>query len=190
MTRIDSQLAQASEDIDLVLVALPDVLRRLRDGMAGQPGAQRYDTPVVGGHTTVLDERGMSMPAVSDPTGEAAVRAVMGGDPSSITQRRIAQLVATIAHAADELVTHVRIAQRRGPTDRERRDTDAVNIEPGCRSCARTEVTPGVRRWERVYRRDRCRWCASWAGIHGDQDPPLEVLERHHAGQRIRIKAG
>ena len=36
--------------------------------------------------------------------------------------------------------------------------------------------------------KDRCRWCGEWRS-HSRQDPPLDVLQAHHEGRRIRVRA-
>lgn len=202
----DPHLARAAEDLDLVELALRDVLRRLRDQMAGQLGAQRYDAPQVHGHTTVVDEWGRSMPSVSDPTGEAAVRAASGGDGATNTQRHLARLIVQahrdaallleldpggdrrrligrIARTADRMVAIVRVVQRRGPTSTERSDTAAV-AEPGCKSCARL-VVDGQHWWQLIHRGDLCQWCLVHLGDDGAL-PSLGDVRLHHDGKPVR----
>lgn len=36
----------------------------------------------------------------------------------------------------------------------------------------------------RPYYKDRCRFCGAWKNEHG-QDPPLPLLQKHHAGRHI-----
>jgi hypothetical protein len=54
---------------------------------------------------------------------------------------------------------------------------------PGCRSCARTEGHNGPRFVE-VHYKDRCRWCYDFNRVY-KTDPPVELVEAHHAGKRI-----
>lgn len=133
--RIDEQFDQALEDALRARHALPDALRAMRDAMTGQPGAASYDNPVVGGHTSVLDDRGVPMPAVSDRTGEAATDPDPARDDHRATQRDVAAL----AVIADRLLGRMAKYQRRTATDKERRETEKAN-EPGCELCARQDV--------------------------------------------------
>ena len=74
----------------------------------------------------------------------------------------------------------------RQPTQKERMQA-ARDLEPGCVSCARTEVVRGVKRWEPRARGDLCRWCDDWKRKTGEV-PTVEIAEQHHRG-RVRVPA-
>lgn len=196
MTRLDTMLDVATEDIDRVRTVLDDVLHRLRDGMAGQPKAQSYDSPRVNGHTTVTDENGDSMPSVSDPTGDAAIEMALGKDVATAQHKRISKLIHTIAHAAYDLHTECSAVQRRGPTAKERAETDGDNetAKGACEVCQRSEVyAPAIvaasnakGNLPRFYR--LCRWHLDFALSYGRLPNDIEE-KRHHDGGRVRVRA-
>lgn len=129
--KITEQLDRANEDLLRIGNGLPELLRTIRDAMPGQPGAASYDTPVVHGHATVLDDEGIPMPAVSDPTGETAADLVDYGDPAHSDLRAIKRHVSAIASHADALVRIAASWQRRPPTRAEQRKTASANVA-GC----------------------------------------------------------
>jgi hypothetical protein len=192
----------------VALAAVEDgstVMDRIRQAQAG-PATQRYDTPRVGGHVTVLDEADWSMPAVSDPTGEAAVRRF---EPLGATgrvhahQAELDHLVGTLANAARRIEV---IVAGYGPP-RHSNEADRLALarqngrsEPGCESCARTEVARGVPRWVPIDSRLigatdvggrlehpqlLCVWCHDKVERWGRLPTPDEI-DAHHSGIRVR----
>ena len=73
----------------------PAVRRALDDALADGIHAQNLEGDRTTGHTTVLDDDGLSMPAVSDPTGETAC------NPD-----RARLLLAELDHLESRVVTH------------------------------------------------------------------------------------
>lgn len=132
--KVTDELERALEDGLRCSHALPCTLRAMRDAMAGQPGAQSYDNPVVGGHRTVLDDEGIPMPALSDPTGEAAVTAAQGQDQASIDHRDTLKDIHAVAVIFDRMTTRFARYQPRSATDKERRETERAN-DPTARGC-------------------------------------------------------
>lgn len=76
--------------------------------------------------------------------------------------------------------------QPRYATPKERAETSR-DLDPGCVSCARTQVVPGVKRWVPVSRADLCDWCYRWK-LRTGEAPSQEVVEQHHRG-RVRVSA-
>lgn len=137
--KLPDTLDLATEDLLRFSHELPRLLRAIRDAMPGQPGAASYDTPVVRGHTTVIDEQGTPMPSVSDPTGEAAVELAGGRHPAVADLHQLNRRIRAVAQHADALVRIANTWKARPPTDKERRDTDLDNDElrAGCEVHAR-----------------------------------------------------
>lgn len=139
--KVTDLLEQAQEDLlrldtwrphpDSALLGLNGLICAITDALPGQPGAASYDTPVVGGHTTVLDERGIPVPAVSDPTGETASELADHGHPAVSDLKSIKRHVAAIASHADALIRISVTWQSRPPTKAEQRETARQNL-PGC----------------------------------------------------------
>lgn len=114
---VTDQLELACEDLLRLTHVLPDVIRRIRDALPGQPGAASYDGAVSAG-------------SHADPTQDAALELVEGNtaDADLATVKR---RVAVIAREADALVHLAAAWQSRGPTRKEQRETAVAN-EPGC----------------------------------------------------------
>lgn len=169
------------------------VLLFLRDAMVGQPQATGYDSPVVGGHSTVLDERGVPMPAVSDPTGEAGVIRASGLDQAVNDHQAILRHVQALASHADALDRLASKWQKRAATEKEKRDTDRAN-DPGCELHLRhgtwrppkvlSSTVKGT--LERPYR--LCDWCMDVVGSLG-RVPSDDELRDNIAGKRLRRTA-
>lgn len=123
--RITDQLAHAREDIDRFEIELPNLLRRLRDAMPGQPGAASYEARVTHDH--------------SDATFEAAATLYEGKSPAANDRAELERRIGRIAHEADALIRLARSWQSRGPTDKERRETASANV-PGCELHAKVGV--------------------------------------------------
>lgn len=144
-----------------------------------------------------------------DPTADAALVRNTARTQHTDLRRAIAQLAARAdraAHAntdteekravrqvtnkADYTASMVARWLPRYATAKERQES-ARELDPGCVSCARTFVAPGIRRWEPTYRGDLCSWCDR--GPVGKRAtgtvPPLDLLERHHAGSKVRVRA-
>lgn len=187
----DSGLAAGT--LTQITAALPDVLARIHDATSGQPGAARTDTIRSSGHATVLDEHGIPMPAVSDPTGEAGIRP----DPAAAAHNRIEQLAKRLLTDAEALLFELGPWLARAPLAKELRETERANT-PGCESCARidgpalngvpwwnhprTTVTLNLVSGERTKVRV-CEWCE--AVFRADGRLPTEAeVEDHRDGKR------
>lgn len=187
--RLDDQFDQALEDALRARHALPEVLRSMRDAMAGQPGAHAYDNPVVGGHTTVTDDEGMPMPAVSDRTGEAAT-----DDDKARTDHRATQRdIAALAVIADRLIRRFAGYQHRAATEKERKATERAN-EPGCEVCLRSgthtppKVLSSTAKGNLARPHRLCGWHLDF--VLGTGRLPTDDEERaHQEGRRVRLKA-
>lgn len=174
MTLADD-LAAASDLLDRLEAAMRTIDRdgrnlegRIRDRMLGHPRAASYDG----------SRSGRDIP---DPTGNNAIRS----DTAAGDLRALRGIAASLRRQLDTAVTIAQAYEPRAATDKERREVDASN-DPGCDSCARTEVASGVARWEPRYNRTtRCRWCYEWEKATGEQ-PTLDQLRRHHAGLMVR----
>lgn len=179
------------EDFARVVTELPSTIETMQAAMAGQPGAQSFEQSRTTGHTTVTDERGNPMPAVSDPTGEAAVLRVMGKDKAAVDEAELHKRMHRIAGDVEWLYRLCMRWHVRPATERERRDTASHN-EPGCESCATVDIAPGVKRWEPIRcaiefgerKIAVCRWCQDFAA-RKDRLPTREELLAHHAGKRV-----
>lgn len=158
---------------------------RLLERIAGRRSplqAASYDAPRVAGHTSRVDEHGVSMPAVSDPTGEAAAAVCDDRDRAVVADQ-----LAVALDALDEILL---VAAKHPPAQQVARVVD----EPAeqCESCRRVgRRFPMFRRTNMAGALDRryalCRWCHDWAS-QWRRLPPRRVLEAHHAGQRIRVR--
>lgn len=161
--------------------------------LQGNLAAQRYDSPSVAGHRTVLDERGVPMPAVSDPTGEAAIGRV------DLARRDAERFDKALGGLSGNLARLEAIVGRYGPpTAGSELAVDNTKAEPGCENCAQLRVA-GRQRWEPVDSRRKgktdvgeqleqpmhlCVWCydrtATWGRL-----PTTDELEAHHRGERV-----
>lgn len=162
--------------------ALTDTQQRIRDAMAGQPGAQTFDGP------------GIDAQGVGDPTGEAAV------EPDQARKDEL-DLPRYIRRADAYLQLAVGLVNRytpRPPSSIERRNVEASN-EPGCESCSRIEASKGVPRWEQPYTKEPstvtgiltepkllCDWCYRFVRNYG-RLPYLREVRDHHDGKRVYV---
>jgi len=195
--KIIADVGLAAGTLTQVTHQLADVLARIHDATAGQPGAARTDQQRTAGHATVTDEHGTPMPAVSDPTGEAAIRP----DPAAAAHHRIQQLASRLLTDAQRLQDELGVWQGRAPLARELRETEQVNT-PGCESCARIDghhegvawwnqprttiklvLASGERRKVRV-----CAWCETQYRKDG-RLPTEAELEDHRDGKRRKRSA-
>lgn len=202
------------------LVAALDALDDT-EAEAGAPRARAYDGIVTtGGRSTIwcdrhereveqchrhdLDCCGAPI-AVSDPTGEAAIRGVK----ATKDRAKLERLVRNISDHVSALSGLVERWQPRAPLDPKQERKRARDAEDArrqvaadnesCISCARTEVRPGVRRQEPYHRATTlggrldsvtrlCVWCLRFGNDTG-RLPTLDELEAHHRGERVRRKA-
>jgi hypothetical protein len=177
-----------------ITAQLPDALARIHHAYNGHPGATRTDTTRTQGHTTTLDEHGTPMPAISDPTGENAIRP----DPAHAAHVRIEQLARRIytdtLALQDELVPW----QGRAPLSLELRETESVNT-PGCESCAKIDGHhEGTPWWNQPRTTIRlgllgkpirvCAWCETQYRKDG-RLPTKQELEDHRDGKRRKRPA-
>lgn len=188
-TRPLRQIEEAGEMWDRIHATLAETWPRIVDSIGGQPGAQDYDGDGSGA-ASVLDEQGVPMPALSDPTGEACTRRDQPTKDLAELRRLCRQHIANA-----ERVTAILASYQPRPADGYQRAHTAGD-DPGCRSCARLEVG-GAPRWEPVHRGVEldgevvklCSWCERWARHTGSM-PPRRQLCDHHDGKRVRLPAG
>lgn len=184
-------LADAADHLNQVANVIATVLPNIADARAGWPASSRFEGDRGSGHTTVTDENGMSIPAVSDPTGEAAVTP----DPAAADHRQLARSVETIHSEARKLYGLMAKYQSRRALPSEKMATNA-NKKDGCSSCARLKHRDGEPRWEPTHRTtdvngkhlDLCLWCYKWFRSQGVL-PSTAELDRHHQGHRVRRPA-
>lgn len=212
-------LEQYERDLEMltrVSHALPGALREAAE-LAYPLRAASYDTEfVTGGRSVIwcwthqrevhrcqrneLECTGEPV-TVSDPTGEAAVtpgrvslaRQEIESDLQAIHDR-VERLVFNSAYLTRTPESHREARQR----EDERKDLAGEN-DARCRSCERTEVAPGVRRSEPVYRRTDgkgalpepiplCSWCTRYLFKFACL-PTVYDLDRHHRGDKVRKPA-
>lgn len=181
------QIEHAAELLTLATNLIPDVWQRICDGINGQPSAQQTDSD--GGSASILDDRGVPMPRLSDPTGEANTRP----DPCRRDLDELRRLAKKL-HADAERTIAILASHQARPANNYQRMTTAEN-DPGCTSCARLEVH-GSPRWEPVHRGVKigdetyqlCSWCERWARESGAL-PTRKILTDHHDGKRIKRPA-
>lgn len=179
------------EDFARVVIEMPDTFRTMRDAMAGQPGAQSFEQSRTTGHTTVVDELGIPMPSISDPTGEAAILRATGRDRAAFEHSEFSRRLIRIMRDVEWLYQCETRWHVRSATEKERRETASRN-EPGCESCATIDVVPGVKRWEPIRctimvgerKVAVCRWCQD-VYARKDRLPTRDELLAHHAGKRV-----
>lgn len=191
-------LAELASRIAVHLVAVDiegrTVVNRIREAMLGQPKAQHLEADRTTGHTTVVDDQGMPMPAVSDPTGEAAIRP----DKAAMHLREVDDKLRAAHAAVSRVVTLLALYTPRPATDGEQRSLELDN-DPGCESCSRTESSRGVKRWEPVWKRGNpggvlrdtaglCAWCYTWTKDTG-RLPSMDELALHHSGNIVKRPA-
>jgi hypothetical protein len=185
LSRADQRWTARLEDVEQTLAALrhvaPAALGRLRDHLAGQPGAASYDGP---GSVS-----GQSHP---DPTGQAALTV----DRAAADRAQLDKDLAALRNAAGAIQAMVlRYGTGRTSPTRQRRHTDRYG-DPGCQSCARmTGHEPGTQRWEPVHRTSTvsdnltapmalCAWCYGFVRDIGRLPNRVE-LTAHHQGRKV-----
>lgn len=183
---------------------LPRALARMVDALPG-PITTSWDTS--GGGGPVIDEHGVPMPTISDPTGEAAIRA----DPAVNDRTRLMGAIACARMDAAAIVTgdgdpvaraqsclnRVRdawiIATRYASYTPTTVDRDATTPAPGCESCARDgghwePVSRMVRLLDGGGRMPMCSWCrdrySRWGSL-----PTMAELRRNHQGRNVPDRA-
>lgn len=165
-------------------------IQRNRDSWHGHPKAAAYDRSSSGSSRDRIEDNDPDLGwkrTTSDPTGDAAIRPDRAAASRRKVERDLRAAANIVANLERELVHW---GEPRPATDYERRLVEQANVkpEPGCTSCARTEVAHGVDRWEPVYARDLCRWCWEWEKSTG-RPATVDELTRHHNGQQIRRPA-
>ncbi len=212
-------LEQYERDLEMltrVSNALPGALREAAELSSPIRAASYDDVIVTGGRSVIwcwtheadvkacrhggMDCGGEPI-SIGDPTGEAAIM------PGRVTLsgQRIRAALQAIHNAVPDLVAEVAWLTRTGETyqearrrEDERKDLAGEN-DARCRSCERTEVAPGVRRSEKVYRRTDgggvfaepspvCSWCYRFI-FDTERLPTVEELEKHHRGEKVHRKA-
>lgn len=145
---------------------------RMVDGYRGHPKAASYDSDRVTASGT------------SDPTGNAAIqRRNMAETDHKLVRARSRDLLELVYGMEKVAASYT----PRPATDKERREVDGAN-DPGCTSCARTEVRQGLARWEPVHKDKLCRFCYQYRRDTG-LCPTEAQLYAHHSGQRVKRPA-
>lgn len=171
MSRLTNQLDHVCDDLLRVSHQIQDVESKMLDaqsplrGQSFEPssGSQRLYCLLHEGDLGDCPEHdlctGVPIDAPTDPTGEAGI-----ADPAAEREhRQLVKDVAALEVIAQRVIRTTAAWQQRGPTERERRETDAANI-PGCEVCARSgKQVPAkvlhsdVKGWlKRPHR--LCRW--------------------------------
>lgn len=179
----------ALEDLVRMSHELGELLGRIHAGRDGAPSAQRYDTPRTSGHASVKfcehheqDNcpcgEATVYPAVSDPTGEAAVKLAQHRDQARRDLDAFHDAIRAVRRGRDVLYRLHGAWMPHDPNVIEK----GLSNPPGCKSCAR------LGRWSEVWRDFLCRWCYGWRSRVGGL-PPVDKLSDHHAGKRVTIPA-
>lgn len=170
---------------------LPDLLSAVAEDMNGQPSAQNFDSDRTTGHTTVTDDDGMTMPAVSDPTGEAATSPDKARHDRRAIERWARGLDRSHGTFSDLEGRYLRPAS---PTDRA---ASSEAGEPGCQSCARIARSDGAPHWSPPHVEAStvkgnlaephrlCRWCYDFVLSEG-QVPNRKQIQQRLQGGRVR----
>lgn len=195
-------LADTIELLDRSRPALPARLQAMTDAMNGHPRSGALDAGAPG-KTTFCEihekercECGAGTPFanLSDPTGESAARPDFAASDRAALERALR----SIATSAGTVVNLLARYTPRPATDKERRESlDAGDRDVACWSCARTEFSKGVRRWERAartaevagVRRPLCWWCFDWLRKGDGKLPAPADIAKHHDGARVRKPA-
>lgn len=153
---------QAKERTPSVVYLLSLLSAARRDGY-------RTNSMPSGGAGSVLDDQGMPMPPLSDPTGELATADDRIIDPIRHNGDAVFRgLTGALGDLRMALGSLIKIAQQ----------TQTFPGEPGCVNCAQ------IGRFEEVTRGVRCRWCHDF-WLAQKVDAPLELLQARADGKKI-----
>lgn len=174
------RLLEATDERDHLTIP-----QRLRASYNGWPAGSGE------GPGSVLDDDGIPMPSIADPTGEAALRP----DKARDAETAITKHLTAAKRALDQALAE---AQRWTLRDATTWDAaHATDGDDGCESCARVRGPRTHRWWNPVYRTTTmaggsrvglCYWCYEWVRRHGAL-PPKDILEAHRDGKRIKQTA-
>ncbi len=139
--RLGLSLQNAGQDAERLLCRAMSNLRS--EASTAGFSSRASGTPSDGGQATVVDEDGIPMPALSDPTGEAAIR------PSGRAGEDMAELVSMVRWVEQNAGRMVGLLHRYGNPE-----LPADGVGDGeCRLC-RLHADVG----EKVHRAGLCRW--------------------------------
>lgn len=184
------KLAHAVSRLRLLEAGLPKLVAVLDEYEDGIP-SQRYDGDWVRGRTTRLDECGIPMPDLSDPTGE---RVVVEGEPDAARAARLEFDRCILRLEADAgALDDIRRGWLLTAAQRKQLRKEAGADDEGC------EVMATVGVWEPMHvysdvnanldRKWRLgRWAYDWVLRHG-QLPPHAARKARKDGKRYREKA-
>jgi hypothetical protein len=170
-------------------LTIPD---RIRASYNGWPAGSGFDG---GGKSSVLDDQGIPMPNVADPTGEAAMRQ----DRARDDERTIHRDIEAAKRALHRALINARRYRLRTANPHEQ--DDASDGDDGCQSCARITGPSGLPWWNPIHRYTVlangvrvavCDWCYNQPRVgvrHTGELPPKDAVESHRDGRRYR-KAG
>lgn len=144
-------------------------IQRNRDGYNGHPKAAAYDRDTPSGHPR-HDSDGDDgwRRAISDPTGNAAIRP----DRAAESRKKVEQSLKSIAHQVKLIELEVAAwGEPRPASDYERKLVEQSNTrpDPGCSSHATAE------KWAPIYQGDLCGSCHRWRRDFGTL-PPVEYI--------------
>lgn len=135
-----------------------------------------------GSPSTTVDDEGVPMPALSDPTGEAAIRPHLGNEAA----RRRNQLEAALVATRRQLLAAIDQAR---PITHPPVPSPTLTDELWCEHHARHGMTEPRGTEKEVGKHSRlCGWCHAFNRTHG-QLPPKALLEHKAAGERITSRA-
>lgn len=168
-----TRMTAATEDIDWFVTIANDVSRRINEAAGLAVPVRRYDAPGVSGTRT--NDLADSVERLRHADRAVADRDELDRIATDLERigRRLLRLGITWQ------------PRESSPLDRARTEGDNT---PGCTSCARTHQAKGVRRWVAVFRDGLCSWCYAYRRRYGGL-PPLPLLEKHHRGERVMVKA-
>lgn len=170
-----------------------NLFQRLSDSFLGWRSTGGYDQERTSGGATVLDDQGVPMPRLSDPTGEWGTEPDQARDDQRSIDHRLHSLERETMRLVDDFTRHA----LRPPNVIEQCKGDD---EPGCESCARLPGARGGPRWEPVRQTAKvaegklvvtyklCRWCADFVRSEGVL-PTKGQLDAHHTGRKVRKTA-
>lgn len=149
-----------------------------------EPGTERRGNTMLAG--TNLHHDPVATAAIAKNTARLQHQALI----TAIGDCHRSALAGKVRHATGKAYTIASAVVRwlpRQPTQKERMQA-ARDLEPGCVSCARTEVVRGTKRWEMAVRPGTlCDWCYRWK-LRTGEAPSVDVVEQHHRG-RVRVSA-
>lgn len=201
---IIATINDAARELHQLRTTIRPRLAAIDTARQGWPPGKGFDAPAGRGNVSFCETHekehcdcgsGTTYATATDTTGDAALRP----DPAKADRDHIERLAKNIRKQADELATILGRYAPREATDTERRDTlGGGQSQAGCWSCARTQSSRGITRWEPAartididgQRRPLCWWCLDYVrkGTDG-KAPTASQVDQHHRGIRVTRSA-